>query len=138
MPKIQVLPCSASFVPLRHAAPESWTVALARVPSASSTLFSYSWRARCYDDACSNAASRCAFPQRRRLCCRPHSLLHLHRLYCPREKAKVLKKSKVKVKPVRLFGTRQGTIPLSLQLSPRTSGWRRSRAQHKLYLSSQQ
>lgn len=134
--KIRVPPCSASFVPLRRAAPESWTVARARAPSASSTPFSYSWRARCYDAACPNAASRYAFPRRRRLCCHPRSPLRLRRLCCPRprESAKVFRKSKVNVK----VRSRRGTGPVSVQLWPPASNWRRSRAQHQPCLSSQQ
>lgn len=127
--KTRVLPCSTSFVPLRRAAPGSWTAAPARGPSASSTRCSSSWRARCYADASSNTASRCACPQRRPPCCRPRSPLRLRRLYCPRpgEKAEVFPRSLV----------RRGTVPVSLPLSPCRSDWR-SRAQPRLYLSFQQ
>lgn len=72
--------CSMSFVRSRHVVPESWTVAPVWVLYASSTPFSCSPRVISPDDACSNAALKFAFPQRRRLCCHPHLLLLLRHL----------------------------------------------------------
>lgn len=78
--QVQIPPCSTSFVRSRHAAPASWTVALAWALSVLSTLFSCSLRPLCADGACSSAASRFGFPQRRPLLCRHPSPRRLLRL----------------------------------------------------------